>query len=302
MAQPKVSIGMPVFNGERSIQRSLDSLLAQSFTDFELIVSDNASSDGTESIVTKYAAVDTRIRYHRQTDNLGAAGNFQYVLDQSVGEYFMWAAADDFWSPLFVETCHKLLIDEPRARMAITAYECVSTTSCIFNRRFSNHLRCIEHESNSERVRQYAKLNWGTHKDNLVYGMWRRSEIVSIQNALQEHLRRGPIIGGVMNEYALALYRGAYSPDVMFYKCYPHLPPGHVLGPLLKPIVTAFNILRRKKPTRPKSTPARQQLENLTKAMQLAGFEETLVDEIVELNRSYSDLRHIRPHETRTNE
>lgn len=96
-AVPQVSIGMPVYNGEPFIREALDSLLAQTFTDFELIISDNASTDGTEAICRDYAAKDKRIRYVRQAENRGAAANFQFVLDEAVGEYFMWAAADDVW-------------------------------------------------------------------------------------------------------------------------------------------------------------------------------------------------------------
>jgi glycosyltransferase involved in cell wall biosynthesis len=94
---PAVSIGMPVYNGEKFIREALDSLLAQTFTDFELIISDNASTDGTEAICRKYAARDLRIRYVRQSENRGACYNFQFVLDEAKGEYFMWAAADDKW-------------------------------------------------------------------------------------------------------------------------------------------------------------------------------------------------------------
>jgi glycosyltransferase involved in cell wall biosynthesis len=96
---PKVSIGMPVYNGEPFIREALDSLLAQTFTDFELIISDNASTDGTEAICREYAAKDDRIRYVRQPENRGALANFQFVLDEAVGEYFMWAAADDIRAP-----------------------------------------------------------------------------------------------------------------------------------------------------------------------------------------------------------
>lgn len=95
---PQVSIGMPVYNGEPFIREALDSLIAQTFTDFELIISDNASSDGTEAICREYAARDARIRYVRQPENRGAAANFAFVLDEAVGQYFMWASADDIWS------------------------------------------------------------------------------------------------------------------------------------------------------------------------------------------------------------
>lgn len=92
---PKISIGLPVYNGEAFIDLTLDSILSQSFEDFELIISDNASTDTTEKICREYAAKDKRVKYIRQKENLGGVYNFKYVLDKSVGKYFMWIAADD---------------------------------------------------------------------------------------------------------------------------------------------------------------------------------------------------------------
>lgn len=105
----KISVGMPVYNGEMSIRRALDSLLVQSFSDFELIISDNGSSDGTERICREYAERDQRIRYIRQPTNIGAGLNFKFVLDEARSEYFMWAACDDVRSPDFLEFNQKFL-------------------------------------------------------------------------------------------------------------------------------------------------------------------------------------------------
>lgn len=96
---PKVSIGMPVYNGEPFIAQALDSILGQSYPHFELLISDNASIDRTQAICTAYAQRDPRIRYLRQTANLGATANFRHVLHESTHERFIWAAADDWWSP-----------------------------------------------------------------------------------------------------------------------------------------------------------------------------------------------------------
>jgi glycosyltransferase involved in cell wall biosynthesis len=100
---PKVSIGLPVYNGEKYIREALDSLLAQTFTDFELIISDNASADRTETICREYAERDPRIRYVRQAENRGAVANFQFVLDEAKGVYFKWMAYDDYLAPRFIE-------------------------------------------------------------------------------------------------------------------------------------------------------------------------------------------------------
>ena len=92
-----VSIGMPVYNGELFLRGALDSLLAQSFGNFELIISDNGSNDGTELICREFARNDSRISYIKQPTNNGAIWNFNFVLQQAQGEYFMWAAHDDLW-------------------------------------------------------------------------------------------------------------------------------------------------------------------------------------------------------------
>ena len=100
---PKVTIGMPVYNGEAYIREALDSLLGQSYRDFELIISDNDSSDSTEQICQLYSKRDDRIIYIRQKKNIGAAENFQFVLSKARGEFFMWAASDDRWNSEWLE-------------------------------------------------------------------------------------------------------------------------------------------------------------------------------------------------------
>lgn len=95
MSNPKISIGMPVYNGSIYIEEAINSVLNQTFKDFELIISDNASIDDTENICNKYLALDSRIHYIRQDKNIGGINNFKFVLDNSSGKYFMWLAADD---------------------------------------------------------------------------------------------------------------------------------------------------------------------------------------------------------------
>jgi len=108
-AKARISIGLPVYNGEKYIGQALDSILAQSYTDFEVIISDNASTDRTQEICQAYAAKDGRIRYHRSTQNLGAAPNFNRVFELACGEYFKWAAHDDVMAPEFLSKCVEVL-------------------------------------------------------------------------------------------------------------------------------------------------------------------------------------------------
>lgn len=106
---PAVSVGMPVYNGEATLQAAIECVLNQTFTDFELIISDNASTDETEDICRRYASLDSRIRYVRQSVNFGAVKNFNFVLDQAVAEYFMWATSDDVKSVDFLEINYSFL-------------------------------------------------------------------------------------------------------------------------------------------------------------------------------------------------
>ena len=100
---PRVTVGMPVYNGADHVGAALESLLGQTFPDFVVVVSDNASTDATGDIVQHYAQQDARINYVRQPKNIGATANFKYVFHFSESEYFMWAAADDTRSPNFLQ-------------------------------------------------------------------------------------------------------------------------------------------------------------------------------------------------------
>lgn len=102
---PAVSIGLPVYNGAVYLEAALDSILAQDFTDFEVIISDNASTDTTEEICRRYAANDSRIQYSRLPENQGAARNYNRVFELSSGKYFKWAAHDDVLHPHFLTRC-----------------------------------------------------------------------------------------------------------------------------------------------------------------------------------------------------
>lgn len=113
-----VSIGMPVYNTEKHIRQSLDSLLAQDYEDFELIISDNASTDGTQQICLEYAERDKRIQYHRNERNMGIAWNLNRVFELSSGEYFKWAGSHDYVAPTFISACKRILDGEPSVVLA----------------------------------------------------------------------------------------------------------------------------------------------------------------------------------------
>ena len=99
--QPKLSIGLPIYNGEKFLEQAIESLLSQTFKDFEIIICDNASTDKTHEICKAYVARDNRIHYYRNETNIGCARNFARVFELSSGEYFKWAAYDDLTTQAF---------------------------------------------------------------------------------------------------------------------------------------------------------------------------------------------------------
>jgi len=103
MNAPAVSVGLPVFNGGKYLKEAIDSVLAQTFRDFEFIISDNGSTDDTREICEEYASADPRIRYCRAEKNMGGGWNFNNVFFLSRGVYFVWFCHDDLWSPDFLE-------------------------------------------------------------------------------------------------------------------------------------------------------------------------------------------------------
>lgn len=129
---------MPVYNGEKYIREALDSLLAQTYTDFELIISDNASTDGTEAICREYMNRDTRIKYIRQPTNIGASNNFLYLLQHAHGVYFKWLAHDDYLEPCFLEMIIKYLDDHDDVVL------CMSDVKLMDDARQVLSVQCLE--------------------------------------------------------------------------------------------------------------------------------------------------------------
>lgn len=108
-SKPLVSIGLPIYNGADSVRYALESLLAQDYENFELIISDNHSTDSTQEICLDYAARDKRIRYFRNEMNLGPRNNFNKIFELSRGEYFMWHAHDDLRESNYISSCIEIM-------------------------------------------------------------------------------------------------------------------------------------------------------------------------------------------------
>jgi len=117
---PKLSIGIPVFNGQEFLPELLDSLLTQTFGDFEILICDNASSDRTPQICCEYERHDSRIRCIRNERNLGAIANYNRVFELSMAPLFKWAAHDDLYHEAYLDTCVRLLEENPDTILAHT--------------------------------------------------------------------------------------------------------------------------------------------------------------------------------------
>jgi glycosyltransferase involved in cell wall biosynthesis len=110
---PRVSIAIPVYNGARFLSATIESILSQTYPDFELIICDNASTDATGKICQAFVQRDSRVRYYRNEQNIGWAGNHNKVIDLAHGVYFKWAAHDDLLDPTFIEKCVRVLDEDP---------------------------------------------------------------------------------------------------------------------------------------------------------------------------------------------
>jgi len=165
---PLISIGMPVYNGEMFVRQAVDSLLAQTLEDFELIISDNASTDSTQEICEEYAARDPRICYIRQATNNGGLANFSFVLQHGRGEYFMWAAADDVWDKRWLEALVQNFTHGVRLSFGALVMIGMEGESLKTFPRY-----CFS-ENKVVRLIQFYLCEEGNGKANFIYGLYRR--------------------------------------------------------------------------------------------------------------------------------
>lgn len=165
-----VSIGMPTRNRSRYIREALDSLVAQTYKNFELVISDNASSDDTQAVCEEYARKDRRIRYVRQTELVDVMSNWNAVRAQAKGAYFMWAADDDKWAHDFLERCIAVFRKNPELAMVASGFEEFDDRG----RKMSyDPARYFPSERGLyERLRQFILFYNDDGKANLLYGLW----------------------------------------------------------------------------------------------------------------------------------
>lgn len=151
-----VSIGLPVYNGENFIEEALDSILRQTFSDFELIICDNASTDRTAEICQQYAAQDSRIRYYRNSKNIGAAPNYNLTFERSQGKYFKWAPHDDTIAPDFIARCVEVLEQDPAVCLCYTGMAYTNASGETI--KTFTHILDLTADTPSKRFKKYHEL------------------------------------------------------------------------------------------------------------------------------------------------
>jgi glycosyltransferase involved in cell wall biosynthesis len=170
----KLFIGLPVYNGEKFISQAIESLIDQSFTQWKLLISDNASTDHTSEVCIDFCRQDPRIQYFRQPHNIGAMNNFKYLLDVADTNYFMWAAADDEWHKDFIQTCLHGLNDE-NVDWAFTNIVNIDEADCVVREYPS-----FQKYSNQDpylRITNYVLSPEIFGKANLIYSIYRLEKV-----------------------------------------------------------------------------------------------------------------------------
>lgn len=167
----KLFIGMPVYNGEQTIAHTLSAIRDQSFTDWTLLISDNASTDETGVICSSYCSIDNRISYYKHSHNKGMDANYDFLLEAANAEFFAWVAADDIWHPDFLLSCVGRLENDRTCGLAFT-----NIVNIDGDGRVSRRYPDFTHFSKSNRLVNFSRFLLAPErfgKANIVYGVYR---------------------------------------------------------------------------------------------------------------------------------
>lgn len=187
---PRITVGMPVFNSAATVCSALESLLSQTYGDFELIVSDNASTDLTGELVKKIALRDSRIRYVRQPENIGANGNYSYLVRVARGQYFKWAASSDLCAPSFLEKCIVALERNPDAVLAAPRTSLFAGD--IHNSRpYENDIEIIDATPFARLERLHATLGYNNALNGLI-----RTDVLRKTNLIEHYFQADIVLMG----------------------------------------------------------------------------------------------------------
>lgn len=176
---PLVSIGMPVYNGEKYVRQALDSLLVQDFKDFELIISDNASTDNTTEICKQYLRKDNRIKYYRNEVNIGAVANFNNLINYATAPYFMWASHDDMWEPSYISKLINIMESDKSIVLAFSDFDNIDEDGKQI-RVYPKILKLSSSETIFKRLFKFIMFEESDGKANLIHGIMRLNTLKKI--------------------------------------------------------------------------------------------------------------------------
>ena len=182
MTGPLISVGIPTYNRAKSLERTLECICNQTYSNLEILVSDNCSSDPeVRRVVERRSQIDSRIKATFSNENHGAGFNFRKVLALSTGQYFMWASDDDYWKANFIERLYTLFKNDRDAVIAFCDMDARNFDGTISNnyKPFYETFTAYDSRMAFRRVRSYALQNPFLGKANLVYGLHRRSTLLA---------------------------------------------------------------------------------------------------------------------------
>lgn len=207
---PTITVGMPVYNGEEFLEQAIESVLQQTFEDFEFFISDNASTDRTEEICRDYAATDARISYLRNDENIGAAGNYNRLFEAGSATYFRWMNADDVAEKNLHQCCLNALQENPDAVLAYGQTQIIDQHG-VATKFYKDNLD-LQQNQPSERFIQFFK-NVGL--TNIIYGLMRRDALA--QTSLMGDGSLPAVDVRMMAELSL-IGKFIEIPELLFYR------------------------------------------------------------------------------------
>lgn len=211
----KVFIGMPAYNSSRFIREAVDSLRNQSFRDWTMLISDDASRDNTQTICEAFAAKDSRITYYRQQKNIGMFPNFRFLFDRRDPDagYYMQAAHDDFWEPGFIETCGRAL-EEKKVGVAFTGMAMIDEHGRV-TRSFPN-LSALSGPASARTAYRFVRQPEIQGKANSMYGVYTVPAVKAAWEYAPHSMQWAH--DALFSLAAISRYGLAVSPDVLFKK------------------------------------------------------------------------------------
>lgn len=256
---PLVSVGIPTYNNPSGLRNTLNSISNQTYKNVEIIVSDNGSpGNETRNAVMEFAKKDKRIKYFRQKKNEGSIFNFKFVLKKAKGEYFMWAADDDFWEKTFVEKCMNKFIENNSLGLVLARYKIVSLN----DKSFSSYIPKMNYHFSPDLNREQKLMLYilidsnSSHKTNMIYGLWKKK---SLEQSMEIHsylcekfgIKDLESFGTLFDEpwmvYALTQNDARQVPELLFIKQYRTFAPGSLKCSMMRTknqVSSAFNVFK----------------------------------------------------------